>query len=60
MPKSTAGKQVNFGFHLLFLTAIELVPGEEEGGHLTTNPAFDSVITATALVKEIGIHHADI
>ncbi len=60
MPKSTAGKQVNFGFYLLFLSAIELVSGEEKGDHLTTNPTFASVITATALAKEIGIHHADI
>ncbi len=60
MPENVTGKQVNFGFHLLFPTAIELVPGEEEGYHLTTNPAFASFITATALVEETNIHHPDI
>ena len=60
MPKSAAGKQVNFGFHLLFPTAIELVPSEEKGDHLTTNPAFASLTAATAPVKEIDIPHPDI
>ncbi len=57
MPEGAAGKQVNFGFHVLFPTAIELVPGEEEGDHLTTNPDLASTIAATALVEEISILH---
>ncbi len=60
MPEGAAGKQVNFEFHVLSPTAIKLVPGEEEGDHLTPNPAFASLIAATALVKEIDILHPDI
>ncbi len=53
-------KTVYFRFHLLFPTAIERVPGEEEEDHLTTIPSFASLIAATALVEEINIPHPDI